>query len=187
MMGQTSPSAPAQRPTVDMSQLSAIFRSVDADNNGEIDGNELTSALSNGTWVPFNPQTVKLMIRMFDRRGSGTIRFEEFGSLWKYVQDWQACFQTYDRDNSGFIDCNELHSALTAFGYSLSPSVAQLMVKQFDRQHRGSTLAFDDFIHCCVMLCNITEAFKQLDQDRDGIITIQYEQFLYLLLNLIIN
>ncbi len=34
---------------------------------------------------------------------------------------------------------------------------------------------------------NLTEAFKQLDQDRDGVITIQYEHFLYLFLNLLVN
>lgn len=32
---------------------------------------------------------------------------------------------------------------------------------------------------------NLTEAFKQLDEDRDGVITIQYEHFLYLFLNLL--
>lgn len=35
---------------------------VDKDNNGEIDADELTTALSNGTWVPFNPRTIRLMI-----------------------------------------------------------------------------------------------------------------------------
>lgn len=38
---------------------------MDKDNNGEIDANELVSALSNGTWMPFNLQTVKLMISKY--------------------------------------------------------------------------------------------------------------------------
>ena len=45
---------------------------------------------------------------MFDRDRSGTINFQEFGSLWKYVNDWQTTFKSYDRDNSGSIDKNEL-------------------------------------------------------------------------------
>lgn len=45
---------------------------------------------------------------MFDRDRSGTINFQEFGSLWKYVNDWQTTFRSYDRDNSGSIDKNEL-------------------------------------------------------------------------------
>ena len=35
---------------------------------------------------------------------------------WKYITDWQNIFRTYDRDNSGFIDKNELKQALTGFG-----------------------------------------------------------------------
>ena len=56
------------------------------------------------------------MIGMFDRDGSNTINFDEFCSLWKYIEDWQRCFRSYDRDNSGSIDRNELRMALTSFG-----------------------------------------------------------------------
>jgi hypothetical protein len=47
---------------------------------------------------------------MFDRDNNGSINFQEFGSLWKYITDWQKTFRTYDRDNSGSIDKNELQS-----------------------------------------------------------------------------
>ena len=57
-----------------------------------------------------------MMIGMFDKDGSATIDFEEFASLWKYIDDWQRCFRSFDRDNSGSIDRNELKSALTSFG-----------------------------------------------------------------------
>ena len=36
--------------------------SVDKDRSGFISVNELQSALSNGTWQPFNPETIRLMI-----------------------------------------------------------------------------------------------------------------------------
>ena len=52
------------------------------------------------------------MIGMFDRDRTGTINFNEFGALWKYVQDWQTTFKSYDRDNSGSIDKNELKTGL---------------------------------------------------------------------------
>jgi programmed cell death protein 6 len=91
---------------------------VDKDRSGAINAVELQQALSNGTWTPFNPETVRMMIGMFDRDGSSTIDFNEFASLWKYVNDWQACFRSFDRDNSGSIDKNEFKQALTAFGNS---------------------------------------------------------------------
>ena len=57
-----------------------------------------------------------LIIGMFDKDRNGTITFQEFGALWKYVTDWQQCFRGFDRDNSGSIDRNELKQALTSFG-----------------------------------------------------------------------
>lgn len=51
---------------------------------------------------------------MFDRQQRGTISFEDFGAIWKYVTDWQTCFRSFDRDNSGNIDGNELKTALTS-------------------------------------------------------------------------
>jgi Ca2+-binding EF-hand superfamily protein len=72
-----------------------------------------------GSWTAFNPETVRLMIGMFDRDHTGTINFQEFGSLWKYVQDWQRTFKSYDRDNSGSIDKNELKTGVPmARGYT---------------------------------------------------------------------
>jgi len=53
---------------------------------------------------------------MFDRKQSGAIDLYEFQSLWKYVTDWQNCFRSFDRDNSGSIDQNELKTALMTFG-----------------------------------------------------------------------
>lgn len=35
---------------------------VDKDRSGAISADELQQALSNGTWTPFNPETVRLMI-----------------------------------------------------------------------------------------------------------------------------
>lgn len=35
---------------------------VDKDRSGSITAEELQQALSNGTWTPFNPETVRLMI-----------------------------------------------------------------------------------------------------------------------------
>lgn len=38
---------------------------MDKDKSGYISADELQQALSNGTWTPFNPETVRLMIGMF--------------------------------------------------------------------------------------------------------------------------
>ncbi|XP_009274921.1 PREDICTED: programmed cell death protein 6 isoform X2 [Aptenodytes forsteri] len=88
---------------------------------------------------------------MFDRENKGGVNFNEFTGVWKYISDWQNVFRTYDRDNSGMIDKNELKQALTGFGYRLSDQFYDILIRKFDRQGRGQ-VAFDDFIQCCVVL-----------------------------------
>ncbi|XP_003393851.1 programmed cell death protein 6 isoform X2 [Bombus vosnesenskii] len=160
-----------------------VFQRVDKDRSGAITAEELQQALSNGTWTPFNPETVRLMIGMFDKNQKGTVSFEEFGALWKYVTDWENCFRSFDRDNSGNIDRNELKTALTNFGYRLSDQIIDTLIRKYDRAGRG-TIYFDDFIQCCIVLYTLTSAFRQLDTDLDGVITIHYEQFLGMVFNL---
>ncbi|KAG8009379.1 Programmed cell death protein 6, partial [Nibea albiflora] len=88
---------------------------------------------------------------MFDRENKGGVNFNEFAGVWKYITDWQNIFRTYDRDNSGFIDKNELRQALTGFGYRLSEQFYGTLIDKFDRQRKGQ-VAFDDFIQCCIVL-----------------------------------
>ncbi|XP_044254424.1 programmed cell death protein 6 isoform X1 [Tribolium madens] len=176
-----------------------VFQRVDRDRSGYINAEELQAALSNGTWSPFNPETVRLMIGnikyatsgnssnlssgMFDRGNRGQVSFEDFGALWKYVTDWQNCFRSFDRDNSGNIDRNELKTALTTFGYRLSDGLVSTLVRKFDR-HGNGTILFDDFIQLCIILYTLTAAFRQHDTDQDGVITIHYEQFLSMVFSL---
>ncbi|XP_045479545.1 programmed cell death protein 6 isoform X1 [Harmonia axyridis] len=160
-----------------------VFQRVDRDRSGHINADELQMALSNGTWSPFNPETVRLMIGMFDKTNRGQVSFEDFGALWKYVTDWQNCFRSFDRDNSGNIDRSELKTALTSFGYRLSDQLINTLVRKFDRHGHG-TILFDDFIQCCIVLYTLTSAFRQYDTDQDGVITIHYEQFLNMVFGL---
>jgi len=160
-----------------------VFQKVDRDRSGFISADELQAALSNGTWTPFNKETVRLMIGMFDKGNTGQVNFQDFGALWKYVTDWQNCFRSFDTDSSGSIDKQELKTALTSFGYRLSDWLVEMLVRKFDRIGQG-TILFDDFIQCCVLLYTLTSAFRQYDTDQDGVITIHYEQFLSMVFSL---
>jgi len=160
-----------------------IFLRVDRDRSGAITSNELQAALSNGSWQPFNPETVRMMIGMFDKDNSGSINFEEFKALWKYITDWLNCFRSFDADRSGNIDRHELKSALTSFGYRLTDAFVDLLVQKFNRDGT-MTIKFDDFIQCCVLLQTLTAAFRFHDTDLDGWIRISYEEFLTLVFSL---
>ncbi|KAI6653673.1 ALG-2-like protein [Oopsacas minuta] len=146
--------------------LFRIFQKVDLDKSNAISADELQQALGNGSFTAFNPETIRLMIGMFDRNKKGTINFNEFGALWKYVCDWQETFRSFDKDNSGAIDRDELKQALTTFGSG------------------EAAIRFDDFIQCCVVIQTLTNSFQHYDTNRNGWITINYEQFLTLAISL---
>ncbi|XP_003222281.1 programmed cell death protein 6 isoform X2 [Anolis carolinensis] len=162
--------------------LWGVFQRVDKDRSGIISDLELQQALSNGTWTPFNPATVRSILSMFDRENKGGVNFNEFTGVWKYISDWQNVFRTYDRDNSGMIDKHELKQALT--GYRLSEQFYDLLIQKFDRQRRGQ-VAFDDFIQCCVVLQKWTDVFRRYDTDQDGWIQVSYEQYLSMVFSVV--
>lgn len=172
---------PGPPPGVDMS-LWQWFKAVDQDNSGSISADELQKALMNGNWSQFNGETCRLMIGMFDKDRSGNIDIHEFSSLWKYIQEWRNCFDRFDTDRSGTIDARELNVAFSSFGYRLSPQFSDLCVKKFDR-HSTRSMKFDDFIQCCVMLKTLTNAFRKHDTTQTGVVHINYEQFLEMVLD----
>lgn len=164
-------------------QLWENFCRVDKDRSGQISFVELQQALSNGSWQPFNPETVKMMIGIFDRDGTGNINFQEFCSIWQYVTDWLNVFRRFDSDNSGNINKGELKTAISSFGYRLSDTFFDVLVNKYDKQRRGVIL-FDDFIQICVQLQTLTNAFRAHDKQQTGVISIGYEQFLTMIFSL---
>lgn len=50
---------------------------------------------------------------MFDKDRSGHINLEEFDKLYTYINQWLAVFKTYDTDQSGQIDEQELSKGKT--------------------------------------------------------------------------
>ncbi|KAF8908406.1 hypothetical protein CPB85DRAFT_1309326 [Mucidula mucida] len=175
------------------------FSAVDTDRSGAITAPELERALINGDWTPFDLDTVKLLMSIFDTDRSGTIGFNEFAGLWKYIKDWQNVFRHFDRDRSGSIDGQELSEALGQFGYRLSPQLLDLVQKKYASAHAagapptrmpgapgagGPGISFDRFVRACVVVKQLSEAFGRLDTDRDGWIQINYDQFMQTVLSL---
>jgi len=175
-------------------QLWSWFISVDKDRSGSISATELQRALINGDWSSFDLDTVKLLMNIFDTDRSGTIGFNEFAGLWKYIKDWQGVFLHFDRDRSGTIDGQELQAALTQFGYRLSPQLLNLVQRKYGsapapvaaRGYPAAAAAaaaqpgitFDRFVRACVAIKQLTESFSSLDGDHDGWIQLSYEKFM---------
>jgi len=191
--GFQTPPPPGPPPGADP-QLYQWFTAVDTDRSGSISAAELQQALVNGDWTPFDLDTVKLLMTIFDTDRSGTIGFEEFSGLWKYIKDWQKVFRHFDADRSGSIDGQELSNALKQFGYNLDQRLVNLLETKYDikggapvaapgGRQAAPGVSFDRFVRCCVVVKQLTEAFQRLDTNRDGWIQINYEQFMSIVLN----
>ncbi|KAF5025752.1 hypothetical protein F66182_2174 [Fusarium sp. NRRL 66182] len=157
--------------------LLPLFRAVDKDGTGHLSERELSAALVNGDWTSFDPHTVRMMIRMFDSDRSGTIGFEEFCGLWSFLASWRTLFDRFDADRSGNISLSEFNNALVAFRYRLSPQFVELIFKTYDKRNEG-VMSFDLFVQSCISLKRMTDVFKKYDDDRDGYITLSFEDFL---------
>ncbi|KAF8544274.1 hypothetical protein BDD12DRAFT_922454 [Trichophaea hybrida] len=157
--------------------LYPLFKAVDKDGSGQLSEKELRAALVNGDWTSFDPHTVRMMIRMFDTDRSGTIGFNEFCGLWGFLAAWRSLFDRFDTDKSGNISYQEFQNALAAFGYRLSPQFVQLLFRSYDRRGQNA-ISFDLFVQSCISLKRMTEVFKKYDDDRDGYITLSFEEFL---------
>lgn len=164
-------------------------------NTGALTIHELGSALVNADFTPFATATIKSLMRMFSTTPPGqspVIVFSEFQSLWRFLAAWRELFERFDDDRSGTISLNEFTNALSAFGYRLSYPFISLLYTCYNNigdGRRGSSgghegMSFDLFVQACISLKRMTDVFKTYDDDRDGYVTLSFEEFLTEILKL---
>uniref|UniRef100_J3MBG2 EF-hand domain-containing protein n=1 Tax=Oryza brachyantha TaxID=4533 RepID=J3MBG2_ORYBR len=99
----------------------------------------------------------------------------------------QSIFERFDRDRSGRIDAAELRDALLSLGYSVSPTVLDLLVSKFDKTGgKNKAIEYDNFIECCLTVKGLTEKFKEKDTAFSGSATFTYEAFMLTVLPFLI-
>uniref|UniRef100_A0A453HR36 EF-hand domain-containing protein n=1 Tax=Aegilops tauschii subsp. strangulata TaxID=200361 RepID=A0A453HR36_AEGTS len=165
----------------------ACFQAADRDGSGMIDDKELQSALSGFSSQSFSLRTVHLLMYLFTNTNVRKIGPKEFTSVFYSLQNWRGIFERFDRDRSGRIDAPELRDALLDLGYSVSPTVLDLLVSKFDKTGgKNKAVEYDNFIECCLTVKGLTEKFKEKDTAYSGYATFGYEAFMLTVLPFLI-
>nr|XP_019010704.1 calcium-binding protein [Kwoniella pini CBS 10737]OCF49485.1 calcium-binding protein [Kwoniella pini CBS 10737] len=177
----------------DDAELHRMFVQFDSSRSGDLSTTDLQRLLAKDTMMDAREDAVKMLTKLFitdifDTDKSGTINFQEFEGLYRYIQDWHGIFRRFDRDNSGTIDRKELHNALLGFGFSLPKEMVISLEKRFAPPPKAGQaptkgISFDRFLMACVTVKHYTEGFRRLDINGSGHITIDYNQFMELVLD----
>jgi Ca2+-binding EF-hand superfamily protein len=168
-------------------QLRDLFDRVDRDRDGKLTENELSIALLNNDGTQFQSSTLRLMIRLFDTDGSGTIEFREFYHLWNYLLHWRKTFQRFDVDQNQRISFGEYQTALESFGYRLPTDIVLFIFQKFGdfNSNKPMFLRFDMFVESLVWLLRCTNVFKKFDSQGNGIATIPFQDFVHEIISFI--
>uniref|UniRef100_A0ACD5WVS6 Uncharacterized protein n=1 Tax=Avena sativa TaxID=4498 RepID=A0ACD5WVS6_AVESA len=152
------------------------FDRVDAARTGNITALQLQSALAVGN-LDFPLSIVQQMIRMYDFDGNGTMSFEEFLALNKFLQKVQTVFSTLERGR-GFLSLQEVYEALIKLGFSLDSPAFYTVCESFDKSKKGM-VRLDEFISICIFVQSARNLFGSFDTTKQGKVTLDFNQFVY--------
>ena len=167
----------ASAPATQNSPAYALFTQVDTDRSGKLNVNELQAALQSGG-LRFTLPTVNILMRKYSPQ-TFEIDFPGFEALLQEIWQWKAAFDFYDTDKGGFLDQNEFANALVKIGYQFPPEVVNTIFISSDDDHSG-TLELDNFIKIISQIQCLTSKFVNLDQNRSGSITVDFNTLITL-------
>ncbi|KAM9500189.1 calpain-1 catalytic subunit isoform 1-T2 [Clarias gariepinus] len=126
----------------------------------------------------FTLEACRSMINLMDTDGSGKLGLTEFHVLWEKIRNYLEVFRKFDIDKSGAMSSYEMRMALESAGFKLDNRIFQLIILRYTEQDLN--VDFDNFVTCLVRLETMFKTFYSLDTDKDGFISLNFQQWLSL-------
>ncbi|XP_074312840.1 uncharacterized protein LOC141648227 [Silene latifolia] len=156
--------------------LKEWFDRVDSAQLGNITALQLQNALAVGNLnLPLS--VVQQMIRMYDFDKNGTMSFEEFLALNKFLLKVQQAFSDLERGR-GFLIHDDVYEALVKLGFSLDSPAFYTACESFDQKKNGE-FRLDSFISLCTFVQSARNLFNSFDTSKQGRVTLDLNQFIY--------
>ncbi|KAL2346008.1 hypothetical protein Fmac_000008 [Flemingia macrophylla] len=152
------------------------FDRVDSEKSGSITAVQLKTALGAGN-LEFPLSVVQQMIRMHDFDRNGTMSFDEFVALNKFLLKVQHAFSDLERGR-GFLVPDDVFKALVKIGFMLDSPAFYSVCESFDQSKNGK-FQLDDFISICIFLQSARNLFHSFDTTKQGRVTLDMNQFVY--------
>ncbi|KAK3412831.1 hypothetical protein EUGRSUZ_I01514 [Eucalyptus grandis] len=129
--------------------LKEWFERVDSEKTGSITAVQLKRALAVGN-LELSISVVEQMIRMYDFDRNGTMSFEEFVALNKFLLKVQHAFSDLERGR-GYLVPDDVYEALVKIGFSLDSPSFYSVCESFDQKKNGR-FRLDDFMSLCIFV-----------------------------------
>lgn len=134
--------------------LKQAFELFDKNNDGKIDGDELTAVLKS-LGLEYDKADVDEMIRRADTNENGVVEYDEFITMMQRFADQppdvatldervQEAFRVFDLDGNGFIDKHELKHVMKRLGETLNDNDLDAMFNEADINGDGQ-IDFGEF------------------------------------------
>ena len=136
----------------DNNKLIKIFNQLDVDCDGQLDLNEIFKYYKKyfARTIKEDTEKVKDMIKQIDVNGNGKIDYSEFMIVLskfnrkKEIKMLEDIFNSFDKDNSGYIDLNELRNIFS--DSDTSDSRLQYILNECDR-NGDNLLSKEEFVN----------------------------------------
>lgn len=149
-----------------------------------VDNTAFRQLLYEYTGIPFSDTACNYIVRTFDQDQDGRISHRELCEMCSYIKNWSSVFYNYDKDKSDYIDKVELSIALKEMGFQFTPPFVTHVMKNIGGEDCNK-INREHFILMCLKLQRFTDQFRERDKDRNGIVTIDFEDFIKVVLNCI--